>query len=1251
MKKVPIILGIVLLGLTMLLGGVLVLNNYTGSPQITAQVLGDGSMDNPWQLSSRTCLNTTLRNNSNRGHHFILTRDIDMRDGQATAALWTPITTFGAGSLLNGQGFTIFHLRTNIATNSGLFGTVSSATVQNINFSDVAIQFSTQQAGTVAGTSAGNSNFENIRIESGTVMSGSAGTGHSTGGLIGWISGGNATFTNVFNRANVSSAHSVGGIVGRAAAGTASVTIYRAGNLGRISAGTGTANTARVGGIMGDTTGTANVTIDWSFNRGEIISNQGMSAGILGAVRGGMVRISNTINDATFGTQTAGHRGLIVAVESGVAVLNNVWSNPTTPARNLANITISAPNSGINADIRTQGRLDIINRNGTRPGQITVDVFILWDNQVDGRQIIIYSLADTVTYYFYPGLGAGARLFVYQPNDRPIYAPSTDLPTRVGYAFVGWTERGCDGTVFPHSELIPPLAFPRADRIFDAKFELGYFLVVIDIPRTLSLATMPIEMPHGNRVQMVGVGNRPQMTLYAPHFGINNLWLIQGHGLYGDTDFDTQTVNLDPLVDEEFIIDHALPATAQDIATDPLIIGRFMVRIVTSSNFYSITFQSPNGTLHVEFSDGAELAISQPSRQIRLLGGRYISRIRATANAHFSITTITIGTTTHTLNNGEFTPAPNTVVLGLTLGTIAGNFVANEYDVVFLGYVRGSGEQPAESALVDYTPMQVALTSIGIVANITAEALIAQTTHRFAGWRIRNRQPNADGSYAYTFLSADYDLNVTRPVSVLLAQHLFQDEYDKEKIVVVAEFVPTHNVTIRVATASAGRGNLSVTVVDGLNPMLPTSWTGPTMRVVAGTTISIFADAGNMYEFSGATVNSGELTPTGAMFNVTGTRTVDVSFGHRAIAVSLNTINDGNSVMERSTVGAIRVGGTLIMPEPIERPGHRFLNFTVYDGTGNVPLVIDREEGIQITQGMMNRAENRNEQGQFVVRANYVRIFTLNVALSTLSIGMGTYTVQVRDDGTFGESTTQRTFDYGTVLRITASPNNFHQLPTNPFGLLLPGVIGANPNELIVTGGALPVTVTLHFVAQRFTLGTELNAGAGEITPDRVIDADGNIVGLVVNSQITLSATPPSGREVRSWRINGILVDADMENVEIHEGWIIFTLSSTWINQNTTPQGTMTLRVELNYALTLGVLLAILLPSILIPLTAGGFAFYTIRSNKKYKATKAKLLGETRFKVTMQTGSFVKELKEGGNVGQVRKEDIKKAMKDKKKKK
>ena len=232
---------------TMLLLVMAILMPYEGAWAQTKPTRGNGSVDNPYEISSAAELAwfRDYVNNESQYASATLTEDIDLSEfcHAADAATnteelsWDPI---GNGRMycgtFDGNGKTIRNLYINSTImNKGFFGYANSGSIKNITFDNAKVK-NTHYNGTGILTGV----FEKCTIENIKTLANCSVEGtENTGGIAG-VGAGN--ISNCENRAMVNGTNNVGGIVGNSSDNT----ISSCANYGAV-----TGTESNVGGMVG----------------------------------------------------------------------------------------------------------------------------------------------------------------------------------------------------------------------------------------------------------------------------------------------------------------------------------------------------------------------------------------------------------------------------------------------------------------------------------------------------------------------------------------------------------------------------------------------------------------------------------------------------------------------------------------------------------------------------------------------------------------------------------------------------------------------------------------------------------------------------------------------------------------------------------------------------------------------------------------------------------------------------------------
>ncbi|MCL2570199.1 MAG: hypothetical protein FWE16_03250 [Firmicutes bacterium] len=1205
---------------------------------------GTGTVADPFRVGSQATLNGLVRTYANvAGRHFVLVNDIDM------VGNWTVIPTLGTNNTFDGQNFTIRNMTINGASNVGLFGIINGATVRNIRFENVHISASGARVGTVAGVVRGSTRIENIMVMDGIIRQTVIGstTAHTFGGIVGEAESGTHFMEDVFNGADITGSYFVGGILGHAwHSGAVNTTIRRAMNNGTITANHGSWGYS--GGIIGLSQGSSVSTIEFAVNNGAVISARDQIGGIHGVAWSGNHTIRHVINNAPITATTGASMGGVATRNTSTVTIQNAWFNSTKFGGLLINnqlsTTITTSGSRTTTQMQEQAFLNEVNTNASQ------NIFVFDSN----GQIFINTLLinPIFTYTFEVGLGVGEEFYFTELQENPtVTLPYQGmygfpgLPTRVGYIFDGWYNVDSSVTYAAQATFNNTAGI---NQVFVATFRPAEYNVVFSD----NFATPQFIYNDGGNISTITsirIGDDDRYLTTASAWPIGFYWLAR---VSGSTEYviigNTQTLSLSNLFDQQFILDHAFSVTQVGDT-----VGQIFIRV---QNAATATMVNIDGAAGMEGAGTFEISIDgEPLRNV-IIGSRVslptsgdITTMVATPNEHFRFVNFTVyngvGTPVGTFApiNGIHIP----VGFDLTImqnWTIVVNFAPYEYIFEVFGALRGEEDTVLAGAVTVASQTTV---EIGEVATVNAVALPYVGIYRLVAWKIQVNGPNNTTYFVYQPVGVA-QLNLTFNIdAAFLARHLSQDG----RIVIIAEYLPTFNVNVGVAAGQEANGNINVTVVDGITGETNIFFNQLNLNVVYGSTVIVEALPNQFFDllrFDGTTTEENIITWEGfvAELRITEDRSVRVEFGpgvfeidFRARESQVNrvgnvggfttTVNDSANQYNR-----LRVGDTLNnigTTTASYRDDYRFVNFTIRDATN---ALVPFEPNMLLDLEVISR--NLDDLGErFVIYANYVRVFNLNVAIGGLSQGMGHFRVYAN-----GILTSERVFDAGTNIVIYADANDFHEILS--FGGSGDGeVVIATPYRLEIQNIVISRTITINFLREQFDLTGNLTYGSGGYLSINERE------DLTINSQVVLTATVPGGRQIRNWTINGYDINSlPRDTVFISGDSVTVILNAAWLERHQ-----FRLDSNVTFRMTTGVLLAIILPSVIIPILLLLAVLYFLHSRKKYATIKAALVDANRQKVTFNTGSFIADLKEGKNVGQVTKDDVKKAMKDDKDKK
>lgn len=223
-------------------------------------------------------------------YNAVLCNDIDL--GSQT---WTPIgknSSYAYKGTFDGQGFEVKNLKITGSSsgNYGLFGCVNGGTVKHVAVS-----------GEISLTGSGSSSY-------------------GAAGIVGYLTGTNATVENCINKAKVKGQQNVGGIVGYISGGYGSEYKYVTAcvNTGEISS-----NSSSAGGIVGYING--QVTVDSCYNRGKIHSGSYRAGGIAAYMYSSYANVKNCYSTGAISVAYGSDAKSIVGNKNSGTVSNSYY--------------------------------------------------------------------------------------------------------------------------------------------------------------------------------------------------------------------------------------------------------------------------------------------------------------------------------------------------------------------------------------------------------------------------------------------------------------------------------------------------------------------------------------------------------------------------------------------------------------------------------------------------------------------------------------------------------------------------------------------------------------------------------------------------------------------------------------------------------------------------------------------------------------------------------------------------------------
>lgn len=282
--------------------------------------------------------------------------------------------------------------------------------------------------------------------------------------------------------------------------------------------------------------------------------------------------------------------------------------------------------------------------------------------------------------------------------------------------------------------------------------------------------------------------------------------------------------------------------------------------------------------------------------------------------------------------------------------------------------------------------------------------------------------------------------------------------------------------------------------------------------------------------------------------------------------------------------------------------------------------------------------DHSSGRGQIYFVVDVIRKFALTVTYSSPHAGYSKVNGEVYDP------TQTYYFNEGDEINFEAITNPYHTFiafdgaPTNN-----------NASEKAfskITVGSSDIGVHLVYEAWVFKIDETENFLLNHTT-------------ISVGTTLTIRYSGPNSSNISNWTINGkplSYFDATRErrqpivNVEVTAAFLDHFFDSANSNWITTADGVRTLKFDnkITTSMGTGTLIAIITPSVVIPLTLCILLYFVLVNNKRKKIIRANLTEKMRTEHRMNTGSFISGLRDGTHSGQVTNEDVKRAMKEEK---
>lgn len=856
---------------------------------------------------------------------------------------------------------------------------------------------------------------------------------------------------------------------------------------------------------------------------------------------------------------------------------------------------------------------------------------------------------------------SGIEVTLVLPNQNETYngvmlEPLNITRMSAGKTFTGWSTRATsqeEGYVFYPAGSVITLG--NTDTTLYAQFvTTSYFNIIIDAPSSGSLSAQVaitadsnsynngIAIKEDNNSYIISLTNLLDSTMfegwqvYRPS---TNTW-------YTLTTKYTLTLSLKERVNENFVQQFARYYAVSQIDGDYTIVGEFRFRASKNANPVQVSATSSTGNLGLLKVNNQDAPLSGVVFTTINEGAAIL--LQANPNNYYTVSGFTV---TYTLSGNpepviNNLPAINNQAsfnLGIAGETITHMIIHVDFEKIVYEFnytvqTKDVTDYNLSGLNVITVNSQTDLrieesTNISLLAQDT-EVLFANARIKFVGFKIFNYDTN---EYDYIFNAN----NLMFELNTIIESDFLNKYANNNEFVVIAEYAVEYYVNI---TNQVG-GNLEINIQPENVDMLPQTFT----NTVAGyfekdSTISMFATPSSYYAFNSF---GGSYTGTtnGTNLNITLSEPTSVVANYTLQIYTLtfelkdektNTaISDGqiNAQLNEVSVTTVKAGDIITLNSVVVPQGYKFGYFQIKNGSSLLNNLEDGEE-IEIDDTFLLQYLTINNR--IVIIGRYVRQIVVSVNIASNQTNMGSYELRVKQGENY-VATTERTFDVGTEIEIEAFVNP-HHLFTNFINVFdLEKVSDTNKVRITLSGSNRNINLEFEKIVYESNKEDE-KVASGDLS----ISKDEYTVG----DQIVIMFKPESGQVVKKWTINGIEV-RKIANATINSNSVTLTITEDWLN---------TFGGDLNNVIETGanptILYATIGVSALIVILGATFVIFFIKNAKLKVAVKSELKQKEMSKYKMDTSSFIRDLREGKDVGQVTdeqvKEEIKRRKKDKK---
>ncbi|MDD4408690.1 MAG: hypothetical protein PHC47_02460 [Clostridia bacterium] len=525
----------------------------------------------------------------------------------------------------------------------------------------------------------------------------------------------------------------------------------------------------------------------------------------------------------------------------------------------------------------------------------------------------------------------------------------------------------------------------------------------------------------------------------------------------------------------------------------------------------------------------------------------------------------------------------------------------------------------------------------------SVENLEGNSRYRFVSWKMYNHITNQLEEFNYGMNGENQYIFENNNV---IDENFLNKYIDGEKVILIAEYAIDYMVNI----SSGAGGSLDINVVktDGSAPVSYSEIEN--MYFEKGTVINITAKPNTYYlfaDFNGSecgVINESDEKNLNIVLNslvdVTATfnediyeivlKTIDINNEDALTGADIKLlINDIEA--DRAKLNDIISIENLVAPE-----SYRFEKFIFKNGE-NEKIAAEQTVDTNFLETY------RTINNQIILIAYYVKQYELNVIIPDEQQDMGSFIIKIynSETGEYDELSNPaiNNFDIGTKLQIEVSENtHFDFIPFKTLSSSEKDLLNPNIANITLKNDR---TLLLEFADIIYDIDfTPEVKGGGEM--------DISAESFKVGDEVVIMFTPASGQVVKNWTINNVSIE-ELKNSDyavVRDNSITLTITESWFEEYGNNLISM-VETQLNGT----ILTAIILVSIIVPGLLALLIIFSVLNNRKRKVIKAELQSMELNRYKMDTSSFMKDLREGKDVGQVTDEDVKAEMKRRKKSK